>query len=482
MWYRMLTNFTTVLEASAFAVLFALQHLTPTNLRSARRTVLQVNDKLHSSSQVRDVLWLTMGLMLALMLIYAPPTKAQPAGNGTAAPATAVATTTTSAALSPDMLKLRDEGTTALFNVDYATARTKFEAIQKQLPQHPAGDLYVAMATWLESLYRSRRLQTNLYGEDSNFYAGADKKDEKTEGDTVDPMVDKAFRERIQSAKLKALTLVNKDKKDPHALYFLGAVHAITASYEASTARKFFAAMRNGSRAVDLHQKALELKPDLYDANLSIGTYHYILGKLPFALKAIAAIGGMRGNKQRGIAEIQSVIDKGSNADDARVVLLAIYQVEKRPEDALTVLGQLADKYPRNSLFRLEHANSLVGLKRFEQAYQIYEALLQDPQAAGIADLAHFQFGEALAANKEFAKAAMQFLAVAQTKTAEANLVTVSLLRAAQVYDLDGKRNEALAQYQAVIARPNVYDTREQAERGLKQVYVPLETNKKSDE
>ena len=478
MFSNLFTNLATVLEASAFAILFAVQHLTPTNLRGARRTLLHVNDKLHSSSQVRDVVWLTMGLMLALMLIYAPHVNAQPATTL----ATTEAAAPASAALPPDIIKLRDEGTTALFNVDYTTARTKFEAIQKQLPQHPAGDLYLAMATWLESLYRQRRLQTNLYREDSNFYAGADQKDEKTEGDAVDPVVDKAFRAHIQSAKLKALTLVNQDKKDPHALYFLGAVHAITASYEASTARKFFAAMRNGSRAVDLHQKALELKPDYYDAYLSIGTYHYILGKLPFALKALAVLGGMRGNKQKGIAEIQSVIDKGANADDARVVLLAIYQVEKRPEDALTVLSQLADKYPRNSLFRLEHANSLVGLKRFDQAYKVYEALLQDPQAAGIADLAHYQYGEALAAHKEFTRAAAQFLAVPQTKTAEANLITVALLRAAQVYDLDGKRNEALAQYKAVLARPNVYDTREQAERGLKQVYVPLETNKKGGE
>ncbi|NOT60068.1 MAG: hypothetical protein HOP19_07570 [Acidobacteria bacterium] len=481
MWYRMFsslfTNLATVLEASAFAVLFALQHLTPTNLRSARSKVLQFNDKLHASSQVRDVMWLTTGLMLALMLIYAPHAKAQPA-----TPTTTEATATATAALPPDVIKLRDEGNTALFNVDYATARTKFEAIQKQLPQHPAGDLYVAIATWLESLYRQRRLQTNLYGEDSNFYAGADQKDEKTEGDAVDPVVDKAFRERIQSAKLKALTLVNKDKKDPYALYFLGAVHAITASYEATTARKFFAAMRNGSRAVDLHQKALDLKPDLYDANLSIGTYHYILGKLPWGLKALAAIGGMRGNKQKGLAEIQTVIDKGANADDARVVLLAIYQVEKRPEDALAVLSTLADKYPHNSLFRLEHANSLVGLKRFDQAYKIYEALLQDPQAAGIADLAHYQYGEALAASKEYVRAAAQYLSVPQTKTAEANLITVALLRAAQAYDLDGKRNEALAQYKAVLARPNVYDTREQAERGLKQVYVPIETSKKGEE
>jgi hypothetical protein len=51
-------------------------------------------------------------------------------------------------------------------------------------------------------------------------------------------------------------------------------------------------------------------------------------------------------------------------------------------------------------------------------------------------------------------------------------------LRAAQVYDLDGKRTEAVARYKAVLARPNIYDTREQASRGLKE---PFREREKKD-
>jgi hypothetical protein len=54
-------------------------------------------------------------------------------------------------------------------------------------------------------------------------------------------------------------------------------------------------------------------------------------------------------------------------------------------------------------------------------------------------------------------------------------LATLALLRAAQVYDLAGQRNEAIAQYKAVLARQNVYDTREQAEKGLKQPFKEKE-------
>jgi predicted Zn-dependent protease len=239
--------------------------------------------------------------------------------------------------------------------------------------------------------------------------------------------------------------------------------------------------MRNGSRNVDLHQKVLELKPDYYDAYLSIGTYHYILGSLPFYMKALAALGGMRGNKQKGISELQTVVEKGTNSDDASVLLLAIYQNEKRPNDALTVLQRLSAKYPRNYLLKLETAATLVELKRHEEAYAQFESMLKDESAAPVADLVRFKYAEALAAQKQFARAAEQFLAVPQLKTAQADLTTIALLRAAQVYDLAGQRDQALTQYKAVLARPNVYDSREQAERGLKQAYVEKEREKKGE-
>lgn len=480
MLYRILPS----LESSFIAVYYAAQYLTPANVRGAVQTAVQIKSQISNfkaASQIRRTASpkLPASLLSALLLCTGAAFGQALNQTATSTGLTPATTAVSPAALSTELRALRDAGNAALFNIDYATARTKFEEIRKLAPQHPAGDLYLAISTWLEFLYRNRRLQTSLYNSDSSFYAGAENAKEDNEGDAVDPAVDKAFRDRIQQAKLKALTLFNRDKKDPDALYFLGAVHGVLAGYEASTARKFFAAMRNGSRNVDLHQKVIELKPDYYDAYLAIGTYHYVLGSLPGYMKVLAALGGMRGNKQKGIAEIQQVVDKGTNSDDASVLLLAIFQNEKRPQDALALLQRLSTKYPRNYLFRLETAATLIDLKRHDEAYAQFEGLLKDESAAAVADLVHFKYGEALAANKQHPRAAEQFLAVQNIKTAQADLATIALLRAGQVYDLAGKRDEALAQYKAVLARPNVYDSRVQAERGLKQVYVIKE--KKSE-
>lgn len=404
-----------------------------------------------------------IALTLLVTLIVASNAQTQPP-----------AATPSSAEPPKEMIELRREGYAANYSLDYATARAKFEEVRKRWPNHPAGDLYVANIIWLEQLYKLRRLQTGLYQNES-FYAGFEgSKEESEKGDTVEVKVDKEFRALMASAKTKALTLVNNNRNDPYAKYYLGAVYSLIAAYDASTARKFWSALRNGSKGVDAHQQVLKLKPDYYDAYLSVGMYDYVIGSLPFPVKALIAMGGVRGNKERGIKQLKSIIEHdAANADDARVMLLGIYQNENRPEDALSILKDFTSRYPNNFLFRLELASALSQQNRKEEAFATFESLIKeagtDSPAARSMDLIRFQYAEALAKHQLFDKAAEQFLASSKEPNAEAGLSTMALLRAGQVYDLASKRDEALAQYKAVLARPNVYDSRDQAQKGLKQ-------------
>lgn len=392
--------------------------------------------------------------------------------QGVAVPAVSAPT----AAPPAEMVELRRAGFEASYNLDYTTARAKFEEIRRRWPQHPAGDLYVANVIWLEHLFRLRRLQTSLYQNDS-FYAGVEKGSEANEqGDAVDPQVDGEFRRLMASAKEKARALVAANNKDAAAHYYLGAVYSILAGYEASTARKFFAALRSGSRGVEQHQQAVKLRPDYYDAYLTIGLYDYVVGNLPFAHKALAALGGVRGNEERGIKQLRSVIEhRAENADDARVMLLAIYQQEQQPAAALALLDDLSARFPQNFLLKIERAAILAQLGRANDAVAVFDALLKDATPKSLTarslDLIHFRYAEALSTLNEHERAAAEFLAAARAPNAEQGLTTFSLLRAAQSYDLAGKRDEALAQYKAVAARPNVYDSHERAVKGVQQPF-----------
>jgi hypothetical protein len=86
-------------------------------------------------------------------------------------------------------------------------------------------------------------------------------------------------------------------------------------------------------------------------------------------------------------------------------------------------------------------------------------------------DLVHYNYGDALLVAGQAERAAKELTAAAAVPGAEASMVTRARLRGAQALDLAGRREEAVSQYKAVLALPNLYDSHEDARRGLKEPY-----------
>lgn len=360
--------------------------------------------------------------------------------------------------------KLRLDGFDALYNMDYRAAETKFTKMTELLPDHPAGYFYLATNFWLELLNSSRKLQVSLYNSDSFFSDTKDKVDEK---------VDKEFHRLIQVAQQKAESCVKKNPKDIEALYYEGAAHGLQASYEGTVTRSFVSALRHGSKSVDLHRKVIELNPGYTDAYLTIGAYDYVVGVLPFAFKIIAAIGGFRGSRDRGLEELNMVTERGLYAqDDARVLLIALYSRENRAAEALNLLETLSNKYPKNYLFKIERAASLVKLNRASESNQLFEELLKDKNTEKVADLIHYQYADSLVEQGRNSEALEHLQAIKTLSNASPLLITRAYLRAGQVLDLMSKRSEAVAEYQAVLKRDNVFDSHELAKKYLQKPYV----------
>jgi tetratricopeptide (TPR) repeat protein len=376
---------------------------------------------------------------------------------------------------------LRARGFEALFNLDYEKARQSFREIVKLFPDHPAGPQFLAASLWIESLYETRRLQASLYSSDS-FYAPNE--------DKADPKVVDQFRAFTREAKKLAEARVKRNPKDAEALYYLGATAGLKASFEEAVERRHFAAMRDGSDAVDRHRDVMKLDPNLHDAEITVGLYDYVIGSLPLAAKILVGVTGTRGSKKRGLATIERVVKEGKWArDDARTLLIVLYTRERRFGEAANFARELATKYPRNYLFRLEAADALVSQAAVErkanhatavaaaerEAFATFEELLHDKNvrdtAARALDLIHFKYGEALLTAGQPERAAKEFLATTTAPKAEPGLVTMAYLSAAHAFDVAGKREQALAQYRTVLTRPNVYDSHDLASKGLKQPF-----------
>src|SRR6185295_18022589 len=60
---------------------------------------------------------------------------------------------------------LRAEGYEALYNLDYETARRRFQKMIELAPDHPAGPQCMAASLWIQQLNESWELKSTLYSD-----------------------------------------------------------------------------------------------------------------------------------------------------------------------------------------------------------------------------------------------------------------------------------------------------------------------------
>jgi len=400
-------------------------------------------------------------LLLSLVLL-APNGLAQPAADATAKPAADAPGD--GAAFD----RMRQEGNDALYNMDYSTARERYQQMTRLAPDHPAGYVYLANNLWLELLNQSRRLTTSTYTGGS-FY------EQDKDEDKVDPKVDRQFSELIKQALATTQARLRSHPKDAEALYYQASAYGLRAGYDTTVKRSFVRAMGDANDSIAIQKKVLKADPDYVDAYMSIGLYEYVIDSLPFGWRMLARVAGLKGSKKKGIEHLELVTQKGKYAaDDARVLLIGIYTKEGQPERALEVISQLAAKYPRNYLFGIERATMLYRLNRADEGSRVYTDLLKDGRiAAQATDLLNYQWGGALAARGDHQAAIERYNAVTRWPKADADLISLAHLGAGQSLDVLGKRDEALAEYEIVLKRNNVYNSHKQASQHVKKPYVP---------
>ena len=406
--------------------------------------------------------------LLSLVILTTNSLCVTAAGQTTARPAasdTAKAVATGDAA---EFDRLRNEANDALYNMDYKTAREGYLRMTQIAPEHPAGYVYLANNLWLETLNASRRLNTSLYTGGS-FYA------QDSNEDKVDPKRDREFNDLIKQALAKTRARLLKDSSDAEALYYEASALGLRAGYGTTVKRSFARAIGDANDSIQIHKKVIKIDPNYADAYLSIGLYEYVVDSLPFGWRVLARFAGLKGSKKKGIEHLEMVTQSGKyTSDDARVVLIGIYSREGKPDRALEMISYLANKYPRNYLFGVERAAMLYRMGRSDEGDRAFRDLLKDDRIAQVAaDLVNYQWGESLTEKGEYAAAVERYNEVKRWPKSDAEIVSLAHLHKGQALDALGKRNEAVAEYQVVLKRENVFDSHKLASQFVKKPYVP---------
>jgi tetratricopeptide (TPR) repeat protein len=367
--------------------------------------------------------------------------------------------------------RLRTEGFNAVYNIDYKTARERFLQMTRLAPDHPAGYVYLANNLWLETLYQGRRLTTSVYTGGS-FYS--QEKDE----DKVDQKRDREFNDLIRQALAATRARLVKNSKDVEALYYNASALGIRAAYATSVKRSFTRSIGDANESIKIQRQVIKLDAEYIDAYLSIGLYEYVIDSLPGGWKFLARLAGLKGSKEKGIEHLELVTKQGKyTADDARVVLLGIYSKENQLDRALEIISYMAKQYPRNYLFGVERASMLYRTGHAEDGARVFADLLKDDRVAGQAvDLVNYQWGESLRGLQDYAAAIARYKEVQRWPKSDPSLVSLAHLHVGEALDALGKRDEAMAEYQVVLKRENVFDSHKLAAQYVKKPYVAVKS------
>ncbi len=272
--------------------------------------------------------------------------------------ASAVVGTTAEAGTASDVTVISasalDHGFAGLYNLDFIGAQRNFTAWQRQHPDDPVGPVSEAAGFLFSEFSRLGVLEAQFFENDAAF-AGRTKV-------TADPAVKQRFEDALGRAETLAHSRLAKDARDRDALFALTLSAGLQADYAALIEKRNMASLHFTKEASYWAQQLLAVCNDCYDVHVATGFSKYIIGSMAAPVRWMLRMGGLSGDKQAGIADLQLTAERGHYlAPFARILLAIAYVREKDRPRALQLLTGLRTEFPGNPLYGREIARLEVG-------------------------------------------------------------------------------------------------------------------------
>jgi tetratricopeptide (TPR) repeat protein len=353
------------------------------------------------------------------------------------------------------------------YNMDYDRSIQEFENVAERRSNDPSAVNHLLTAVLLRELYRMGAMNTGEYSNDS-FIGQAHRPADPKAKERIKQLVERA--ESVEEQQLK------DSPNNVDALYARGVTRAQFALYTGLVERAWFSALRNAVGARKDHERVLELDPAYIDAKLVVGTHNYVMGSLPWSVKAAVALVGLSGTKEKGLEYLHEVADSsGENGVDAKVVLSLFLRREHRYDEARAFMHDLGARYPRNYLFPLEEANLLRAGGHFQEAAATYRKVWQSGREGKYGnlhyDIAAWGLGELLRSQKDYGGAAAAYELVGEASDPDPETRQKANLAAGEMYDVMQKRDLAMKKYEIVLAENGSTPPAEQARKHIREAY-----------
>jgi hypothetical protein len=278
----------------------------------------------------------TLAMMVAVWLLGVGCCVAN-AATGADAPASAVSET------------VLEHGFSGLYNLDFSGAQKDFSNWEFQHPDDPVGPVSQAAGVLFSEFNRLGVLEQQFYADDSAF--------NNRPKFSPDPQAHTQFQNAITRAQFLAQDRLKKDAKDRDALFAMTLSAGLQADYAALIEKKNLASLHYTKEASSYAQQLLAICDNCSDVLVATGFSKYIIGSMTAPVRWLLRMGGLPGDKQAGIADLQTTAESGHYLKPfARILLAIAYVRDKDKERALEVLKSLRTQFPSNTLFPREIA------------------------------------------------------------------------------------------------------------------------------
>lgn len=254
----------------------------------------------------------------------------------------------------PSGVSALDRGFSGLYNLDFAAAQKDFSTWEMQHPENPVGPVSQAAGYLFSEFNRLGVLEAQFYETDSTFA--------KRSKLSPDPEVRAQFEAALERSQELAQRELSKDPHNRDALFAMTLSSGLRADYDALIEKKNLESLHYTKEASTWAQQLLARCNDCYDVLVATGFSKYIIGSMSTPVRWLLRMGGLPGDKQQGIADLQLTAERGHYlAPFARILLAIAYVRDKEKDKAIELLSGLRSDFPGNPLYAREIARLQSG-------------------------------------------------------------------------------------------------------------------------
>lgn len=245
-----------------------------------------------------------------------------------------------------------ERGYRLLYEQKFPEAREIFQNWAAQHPEEPFGQVSLAASYLFQEFYLQQVLTSDYFLNDKRFLGGITS--------TPDPGRIKGFEDACAHARTLAFKRLKNQPRDPEGLFALTLCAGMQSDADSMLMKKHYDALKHLKEANANAEMLLHDHPDAYDAYVAPGIAFYVIGSLTSSARFFLWFGGIHGDKDLGMSEVQKTADNGRYLKPFAMILLALSaRREKKNELAQKNLKELTEEFPGNPVYDTEYAKAM---------------------------------------------------------------------------------------------------------------------------